>query len=233
MLSADESLPRIIVTDDQRKEGRQILLREGITPDHELLVLLFPGASNAIRRWPAERFAQLADRIAQTYGARILICGAVSDREMEEAVTSRMSAPVSRLAGKTNLLQLASLLSQSALYIGSETGPLHLAAAVGTPTVCILGGGHFGRFYPYGDPRMHRAVFQIMDCFYCNWQCLYEVPYCIRDITVEETWQMVQHVFKEVVLPGRSTPKVGLVERPGLGPSLRQRPIMTASRRLT
>jgi ADP-heptose:LPS heptosyltransferase len=206
-LPAEESLPRITVTEGQMQNARQLLLCEGVKPNIEMQVVLFPGASNAIRAWPAKRFAELGDRIARTYGARILVCGSPFDLETEEAVAAGMSAPPVRLAGKTSLIQLAAVLRQSVLYIGSETGPLHLAAAVGTPTMCILGGGHFGRFYPYGDLRKHRAVFQKMDCYHCNWECIYEIPHCIRDITVEAAWETVERIFEEVILPAREAYK--------------------------
>ncbi len=214
-LSDEESLPRITPSDTQMNEARQLLLSEGVDLEGERLVVIFPGASNAIRMWPAERFAALTNRIAETYRTHILICGAPSDHEIQEAVSSKMSAPVVRLAGKTDLLQLAAIFKHSVLYIGSETGPLHLAVAVGTPTVCILGGGHFGRFYPYGDLRKHRAVFQKMDCYHCNWECIYEVPHCIRDITVEAAWETVQRMFEEVILPARVTdkPRDAVLER--------------------
>jgi ADP-heptose:LPS heptosyltransferase len=202
-ISGEESLPRISLSDAQLDKARQLFRREGLDPETERLVVLFPGASHAIKQWPAERFAELANRIAKTYDTRILICGAPSDRETQELVTSKVSAPVVHLAGKTDLLQLAAVLKQSALYIGNDTGPLHLAAAVGTPTLCILGGGHFGRFYPYGDQRMHRAVFHELECFHCNWACPYEVSYCIHEITVDEVWQSVKRMFDEVLLAGR------------------------------
>ena len=202
-LSVEESLPRIALSDTQMNEARQLLVREGVDPEAEQLVVIFPGASNAIKMWPAERFAALANRIAETYEARILICGAASDGETQEAVASRLPAPAVRLAGKTDLLQLAAILKYSALYVGNDTGPLHLAAAVGTPTLCILGGGDFGRFYPYGDRQMHRAVFQELECFHCNWLCPYEVSHCIREVTAEKAWQVVRRMFEEVVAPSR------------------------------
>jgi ADP-heptose:LPS heptosyltransferase len=202
-LSAEESLPRITLSETQLNEGRQLLLSEGVDPRIEQLVVIFPGASYAIKMWPAERFAALANRIAETYKALFLICGAPSDRATEEALASRISAPVVRLVGKTDLLQLAAIFKLSALYIGNDTGPLHLAAAVGTPTLCILGGQHFGRFYPYGDPQMHRAVFRELECFHCNWACPYELPPCIHEITVEKAWQAVRRMFEEVVAPSR------------------------------
>lgn len=200
-VTVEESVPRIALSDTHLDKARQLLRKEGLDPEAESFVVLFPGASNAIKKWPAERFADVANRIASRYETRIIICGAPSDREAQEHVASRVSARVVRLAGKTDLLQLAAILKHSALYIGNDTGPLHLAAAVGTPTLCILGGGHFGRFYPYGDQRMHRAVFHELECFHCNWACPYEVSHCIHDITVEEVWQSVQRMFNEVPVP--------------------------------
>jgi ADP-heptose:LPS heptosyltransferase len=212
-LTVEESLPRIALSETQMNQARQRLLSEGVDSEIEYLVVLFPGASNAIKRWPAKRFADLASRIDQKYKARILICGAPSDLETQEAVASKVSAPVVRLAGKTDLLQLIAILKHAALYIGNDTGPLHLAAAVGTPTLCILGGGHFGRFYPYGDQRMHRAVFHELECFQCNWVCPYEVSHCIHEITVQQAWQAVQQMFDEVVMPSRDhrSLKVGIL----------------------
>jgi len=202
-LSLEDSLPRIRLSDTQMGEARQILLHEGVNPEVEQLVVIFPGVSNPIKKWPAERFAVLASRISESYKTRIVICGAPSDRETQEAVASKMSAPVVRLVGKTDLLQLAAVLNYSALYIGNDSGPLHLAAAVGTPTLCFLGGGHFGRFYPYGDRQRHRVVVQELACFHCNWLCPYEVSLCIHDITVEKAWQAVRQMFEEVVAPSR------------------------------
>jgi ADP-heptose:LPS heptosyltransferase len=207
-LSIEESLPRITLSETQINAARQLLLREGVDPEVEKLVMIAPGASHEIKMWPAERFAALANRIADTYKACILICGAPSDRETQEAVASRVSAPVVRLVGRTDLAQLAAIAKHCALYIGNDSGPLHLAAAVGTPTLCILGGGHFGRFYPYGDRQLHRAVFQELECFHCNWLCPYEVSHCIHKITVEEAWKEVRRIFAEVVAPSRYLEKL-------------------------
>jgi ADP-heptose:LPS heptosyltransferase len=197
----EASLPRIPITGRQIEEARRHLLDEGVDPDAETLVVLFPGASSAIKMWPSERFADVANRVAKEYKVRILICGSPSDVETQEAVASRVSAPVVRLAGKTDLLQLVGILKHAALFIGNDTGPLHLAAAVGTPTLCVLGGGHFGRFYPYGDQRKHRAVFHELECFHCNWICPFETAHCIHNVTVEQVWQVVRHMFGEILPP--------------------------------
>ncbi len=82
-----------------------------------------------------------------------------------------------------------SLLRRARLYFGGETGPLQLALAVGTPVVCLLGGGRFGRLFPAGDPRRNRAVHLGMDCFGCNWRCRYDSIRCIQEIGEEHAWR--------------------------------------------
>lgn len=194
----EESVPQITVPEAHLRQAHLRLSKEGVDLETESVVALFPGASNAIKAWPPERFADLANRITKEFKVRIVICGASSDFDTQEAVAAQITAPVIRLAGKTDLLQLIAILKQSALYIGNDTGPLHLAAAVGTPALCILGGGHFGRFYPYGDQRFHRAVYQELECFHCNWMCPFEVSHCIHNITVDQAWQAVRQMFGEI-----------------------------------
>jgi ADP-heptose:LPS heptosyltransferase len=78
------------------------------------------------------------------------------------------------LAGKTSLPEFVEVIRQARLLISNETSAVHIAAAVKTPSVCILGGGHFGRFLPYPEKVVNCkpvAVFKKMACFGCNWKC--------------------------------------------------------------
>jgi ADP-heptose:LPS heptosyltransferase len=65
-----------------------------------------------------------------------------------------------------------------------DSSPAHLAVAVNTPTVCVIGGGHYKRFFPYGDPKLFRAATEELDCFYCDWKCKFGTPFCVQDIPV-------------------------------------------------
>lgn len=65
-----------------------------------------------------------------------------------------------------------------------DSSPAHLAVAVNTPTVCVIGGGHYKRFFPYGDPKLFRAATEELDCFYCDWKCKFDTPLCVKDISV-------------------------------------------------
>ncbi|HET9995214.1 MAG TPA: glycosyltransferase family 9 protein [Candidatus Acidoferrum sp.] len=216
--SREDFQPSLPLSEAQLGDARTLLHSQGLDPQSDLIVAMFPGALNPIRMWPAERFAQLANFIARDFGARILLCGSASERESTERISRLAHIAPASVVGKTTLTQLAGVLRFSALYIGNESGPLHLAVAAGTPSLCVLGGGHFGRFYPYPGNHQHRAVFETMPCYHCNWKCVYEVPHCIHDIPVENVWESVQRMFEDVVLPERSALRSQFAgQKPGWG----------------
>jgi len=101
--------------------------------------------------------------------------------------------------GSLKLPQLVDVLKHAACVVSNDTGPGHLALGVGTPTVLLAGGGHFGCFVPYPEPiRPPRAVFLFtaMDCYHCLWRCPKRASPqdtfpCVGGITVAAAWQAV------------------------------------------
>lgn len=195
--------PELWISDSDRATAREILFHSGIEPDLQLVIALFPGASAAYKTWPWKNFVELANRLSRHFSVKLITCGSSTDVPIVSELACRINGPVVNLAGKTSLAELAAVLECSGLYIGNDTGPLHMAAAVGTPTLAIMGGGHFGRFYPYGDLNKHRMVFKKLDCYGCNWKCIYETTRCIEEITVDDVWREAQRMMEEVVLPSR------------------------------
>ncbi|MDR3440694.1 glycosyltransferase family 9 protein [Telmatospirillum sp.] len=167
--------------------------------------VLFPGASWDAKCWPPDFFAALAERITAATGWHAVLAGASSDRAQAAAVVAAANAPLVNQVGATNLNEFARLLAGARLVISNDTSAVHLAAVVGTPSVCILGGGHFGRFLPYAVvdedlPRAPYAVYQPMDCYGCNWACRYPrdpgTPFaCIKTIGVEQVWTVVRSLL--------------------------------------
>ncbi len=104
-------------------------------------VVIHPGAGWVMRRWPEERFAQLADWLVKNCGAQVSLVGGEEEQPLAERIHGRMTAPAENMAGALALPQLAEYLAESALFIGNDTGTLHLAAAVGVPTVGLFGPG--------------------------------------------------------------------------------------------
>lgn len=100
-------------------------------------VALHPGATDPRRRWPVERFAEVADALAAD-GYEVLVTGTAGERELADAVVAAARAPIRSLAGGLSLSGLIGLYLDCAVVISNDTGPLHLAAALGTPTVGIF-----------------------------------------------------------------------------------------------
>ena len=164
----------------------------------EPFYILCPGASHAIRQWPIGNFVRIAELISRRTGWRGIVCGAGAETGIATRLVGAASARLENYAGKTTLTGLVSIISRACLLIGNESGPIHLAAALGTPCVSVVGGGHFGRFLPYetydGNVRPFPAVAAYpMECFGCGWSCRYKpasgacAP-CLTNITVEEVW---------------------------------------------
>jgi len=146
---------------------------------------LVPGAAHRIREWKLENYTEVFDRLPSV--GRIAILGGIADAEKADRLVGllRNAGPrrsVVTLAGKTTLRQMVELIRRCQLLIGVETAALHIATALGVPAVGILGGGHYGRFYPWGNPAVHRAAASPMDCFGCQWRCIYGDYRCIPAI---------------------------------------------------
>jgi heptosyltransferase-3 len=109
---------------------------------------LGPGARGEGKRWPAERFAQLATRLQPHFDAVILL-GSPAERDRCTRIEADLTVPCLHLAGKTDLLQAAAVLQRAQLFIGNDSGLGHMAAAVGIPTVTIFGPGDPQRYHPW------------------------------------------------------------------------------------
>lgn len=117
------------------------------------LVVVNPGAGRPEKRWPVERFAELAARIARDGAGRVLVVWGPGEREDAVAIAGRGDAV---LAPPTDLATLIALLRRASVVVAADTGPLHLAAALGVPCVGLFGPTAAARNGPYGDG--HRAL---------------------------------------------------------------------------
>lgn len=106
-------------------------------PRPEPLIALFPGANAPARRWPAERFGEAA-RALVAAGRRVVVLGGPAERDLTSRVASAEVGALD-LGGETDLVDLAAILSLCDLVVTNDTGPMHLAGAVGTPTVSLWG----------------------------------------------------------------------------------------------
>lgn len=135
-----------------------------------ILVAIHAGAGAPVKLWPAERYAQVADALAGRWGARILLTGSRGELGLAWSVAAAMRAEAFVVAGETTVGQLAALFSRCVLVVGADSGPLHLAVAVGTPTVHLYGPVSPARFGPWAPGReaWHRVIVSPRGCVPCN-----------------------------------------------------------------
>lgn len=132
----------------------------------ERLVCVHPGARLASRRWPVERFAAVADALAER-GWQVVITGSAAERGLAQALKASCRAPLADLTGRTDLGTLAALVSRARLVIANDTGISHVAAALRTPSVIVSCGADPLRFAPL-DRRRHAVLSHDVPCRPCQ-----------------------------------------------------------------
>ena len=126
-------------------------------PDGHPVIGLHVGASDPTRRWPAEAFARLGDRLAEEQQTRIVLTGSNQERPLTAAVRHTMNAPTIDLAGMTDLGEFAAVISALDLLVTNDTGASHVAAATRTPSTVLFGPTRPDRWAPL-DRRRHQVI---------------------------------------------------------------------------
>lgn len=168
-------------------------------------VVIAPGAVSPLRAWPAKLFAEIAGNISARTPFRVVLTGLASERQTGTSVARTCSVPPINLIGKLSVNDLIAVLKTAKLVITNETGTAHLAAALRVPTVCLVGGGHFGRFVPYPAEACQAGITLValqhaMPCYHCNWQCIHPIGQfdpapCVSGITIPVVWDVVERLL--------------------------------------
>ncbi len=149
--SSDDPSPQYCPTKAARANAEELLrgLRSPIVVIHPGGAVN-PGATLLSKRWPAERFGQLASELVHRHGASVVVVGADSDRDAVQATIDFTDATVTDLSARLSIPELAAICERANLYVGNDSGMSHLASAVGTPTVTIFGPTSPAMYRPLG-----------------------------------------------------------------------------------
>lgn len=159
------------------------------------ILAVHPGAAWPTKRWPLASFAALARRAQAERGASIVLLAGPGEGELARAIAAQLDQ-ATNLAEQTNLLELAAVLAASDVFVGGDTGPMHLAAAVGTRVVALFTCTDPRRAGPYGAG--HRVVATTVDCREsylkrCNWLG------CMHELTPTRVWPALRAALEEAV----------------------------------
>jgi heptosyltransferase-2 len=193
-ISAGAGPPSIQIqaTAEERANARKLLPDAGIPIEAPFLVLNAGAAYGSAKRWHEDRFAQTADRLAREMRMQAALIGSESERSTAETIRDQMKTKAAVLNGKTSLETLIGVLAESSLMITNDSGPMHIAAALGVPTVAVFGSTDETVTGPYG-PRT-RIVKHPVECSPC---LLRECPIdhrCMNGVTVDEVCRAAQEL---------------------------------------
>ena len=158
------------------------------------MVAVNPMARWKTKLWETDRFSELADRIAAELDGCVVFTGGPADVPIIDTIASHMKSEPLPLAGKTTLKELACLYSRCHVLITTDTGPMHIAAAMGCRIVALFGPTAPQRTGPYGAG--HRVIQSQLDCSPCFKKTCKELT-CMKDITVDQGFEAVKSVLNE------------------------------------
>ena len=186
---------RLAVTPADAAEAQQV-----VPPTERPLVVLHPGATHPGRRWPPQSFAALADTLVAK-GATVIITGTAAERPLVDAVRSAMKYAAHDACGRLSLGGLGGLMARAQVVIANDTGPLHLAGAVGAATIGIYWCGNVLASAPLTRARHRPLISWRLDCPQCGRDSLREpcghAVSFVADVSVEEVVVAATEVLAE------------------------------------
>jgi ADP-heptose:LPS heptosyltransferase len=204
--------PELALTDADRHEAATIV---PVLADKRLIVLQ-PGSTDPRRRWPAQSFAALGDRLAQD-GAWIAVNGSPDEVDLVHEVVARMHAPAIALAGRLSLGGLCGLLARAALLVSNDTGPLHLGLALGVPSVGIFWLTNLIEGMPLRPSTLHAAMAVRTRCPVCDQdnlrtRCPHD-PSFVADVSIDEVESLARAALSADQSPIRPHADTALAAR--------------------
>lgn len=152
------------------------------------------GARPPARRWPASYFAALADELVHLWNMQIILTGSTDELSIVRAVEEQMTTRPVNLAGKTSLGGLAAIIDSLDLFISNDTGPAHIANALGTPSITIFGPADYRRWVPLNQ-SLHRVARHPVACSPCGyWDCPIDHR-CLRKVSPESVVKIAGDVL--------------------------------------
>lgn len=188
--------------DDDDQTFAEALLREHGWHPGRLLIAVGPaGGSSVLKQWPLERFIEMIGWLQEQYQAQIVLVGGPGEEELGVRITEGLLPPIINAIGKTTLRQMAAILARAQLYLGNDSGPMHIAAAMGIPVIALFGPSCSHRFGPW--TAQATVLQQMLPCHPCAQgeytflcpACTRSTPDCLYGITITQVQSAVTAVL--------------------------------------
>lgn len=185
------------VKNESEEWAKRLFAQEGIKGTDRLLAIN-PGASCPSKIWPPQRFSEVADRLTEKYGFKVLLVGGSKDLTVAVQVYRNMHKPAINLVGLTSVSQLASILKCCNLFISNDSGPVHIACALNIPVISIFGRSQKGLSPRRWGPRGENAhvIHKSVGCVECLAHNCVKGFACLKAVSVSDVLELADIIMK-------------------------------------
>jgi ADP-heptose:LPS heptosyltransferase len=189
--------PAIRATEVDKQRAHTILAQNGLEPRNYWVACVGHNRWTAVRNWKLQDWGTALNSIPEEHHTSLLFLGTPDECEVTEEVRRHMGATADRTANlcdtRHSLATVVGLIAESAGYVGRDTGPMHLAAALGKPVVAVFGGGTWPRFVPAAPAGA--AMTLEVPCSGCDWTCHLSDSHCVKGVPVHEVVSQIRRTF--------------------------------------
>jgi heptosyltransferase-2 len=184
------------VNKSSEKRVEELLSGKGISGDSSL-VAVHPGSSNPAKIWPGRNYSEIIRRMKQGLGCDVAVLGSEEEKDLAGKIIRQAGVEVIDLTGELDLKELAAFLKKAALFVGNDTGPMHMAAALKVPVIAIFGRNIPGvspvRWRPWGEG--HVVFHEDPGCDPCNdTECRNDFK-CLRSVTTDAVFKAIEQIL--------------------------------------
>ena len=166
----------------------KLFSNERLNDDEYITVAPLP--SDIRRSWGINNFKDLCKELTKSF--KVVLLGSKNDKEILDEI-SKSNNKIINTAGLLKLYEVPSIISKSKLFVGNDSGLTHIALKFNVPVIAIIGGGNYGKFFPY-DRKNPKVIYLYdkMDCFGCEWRCIYNERFCITNVKLNTVLDCVR-----------------------------------------
>lgn len=199
-ITPEDRVPRLFVSQKAQSELDTLLNGLGIGRDRPLIACHVASNNGQSKRWPLPYWSRLLDHVISAWGAQVVLTGAPGDLPLVERIMGRMEQTAYNLAGKTSLPQLAALLQRADVVISGDSGPMHIADALGTPLIAIHGPTDPAQFGPVAPAAtVLKSSIWCSPCYNVKdpADCRFYTTQCMKNITPVRVFEVVEMKLRE------------------------------------
>ena len=161
--------------------------------DDDEYITVAPLPSDIKRSWGINNFKDLCKELSKSY--KVVLLGSEKDKEILDGI-SKSNNKIINTAGLLKLYEVPSVISKSKLFIGNDSGLTHIALKFNIPVIAIIGGGNYGKFFPYDEENPKVVyLYDDMDCFGCEWRCIYKERLCLTNVKINTVLDNVKKLI--------------------------------------